>query len=215
MLASDQHLYVSPAIEVYGHCRWLLPWQRVPCRFFVQSRVEPVLLVERCSSKTSIRRTRGPPPFVVWLLLLLAIGLDAPYVGWSDNGIFLWFVESDVSQIYYSGIISDWSFQGFPPLYCDWLDRSLASILLIGWKLNVSSKKRGYDSFRLCLHNRCVCHRVIRLLLFSHVNGANFILNCHFTPATVISRQYFCPLLRGLLFLDLILIIWSLLYFCI
>jgi len=26
--------YKSPAIKVYGYCRWLLPWLRVPCWFF-------------------------------------------------------------------------------------------------------------------------------------------------------------------------------------
>jgi len=30
----DQHLYKIPAIEVYGHCRLLLPWQRVPYFWF-------------------------------------------------------------------------------------------------------------------------------------------------------------------------------------
>jgi len=34
MLICNQHLYKSPAIEVYGHCRLLLPWLRVPCWFF-------------------------------------------------------------------------------------------------------------------------------------------------------------------------------------
>jgi len=40
MLMHDQHLYKNPTIEVYGHCRLLLPWLRVPCWFFLQSRVE-------------------------------------------------------------------------------------------------------------------------------------------------------------------------------
>jgi len=34
MLMRDQRLYKSLAIEVYGHCRLLLPWKRVPCWFF-------------------------------------------------------------------------------------------------------------------------------------------------------------------------------------
>jgi len=34
MLMRNQHLYKSPAIEVYGHYRLLLPWLRVPCWFF-------------------------------------------------------------------------------------------------------------------------------------------------------------------------------------
>jgi len=39
----NQHLYKSPAIEVYGHSRLLLPWLRVPCWFLFQSRVEKLL----------------------------------------------------------------------------------------------------------------------------------------------------------------------------
>jgi len=36
MLMNDQHLYKNPAIEVYGHCRLLLPRLRVHCwNFFV------------------------------------------------------------------------------------------------------------------------------------------------------------------------------------
>jgi len=42
MLMRDQHLYKSPA-DVYGHCRLLLPWLRVPCWFFLQSGVEKLL----------------------------------------------------------------------------------------------------------------------------------------------------------------------------
>jgi len=34
----DQHLYKSPTIEVYGHCRLLLPWLRVPGWFFCNPR---------------------------------------------------------------------------------------------------------------------------------------------------------------------------------
>jgi len=34
MLMHNQHLYTSLAIEVYGHCRLLLPWMRVPSWFF-------------------------------------------------------------------------------------------------------------------------------------------------------------------------------------
>jgi len=34
MLMHDQHLYKSPPIEVYGHCRLLSPWLRGPCWFF-------------------------------------------------------------------------------------------------------------------------------------------------------------------------------------
>jgi len=30
----DQHLFKSPAIGAYCHCRLLLPWLRVPCWFF-------------------------------------------------------------------------------------------------------------------------------------------------------------------------------------
>jgi len=36
MLKCDQHLYQSSAIEVYGQCRLVLPWLRVPCWFFLQ-----------------------------------------------------------------------------------------------------------------------------------------------------------------------------------
>jgi len=36
----NQNLYKSPDIEVYGHCRLLLPWLRVPNWFFLQSGVE-------------------------------------------------------------------------------------------------------------------------------------------------------------------------------
>jgi len=43
MLMRDQHLYKSPAIDVYGHCRLLLPWLRVSCWFFLQSGVEKLL----------------------------------------------------------------------------------------------------------------------------------------------------------------------------
>jgi len=39
----DQHLFKSPAKEVYGHCRLLLPWLRVPSLFFWQLRVEKLL----------------------------------------------------------------------------------------------------------------------------------------------------------------------------
>jgi len=39
----DQHLYQSPAIEVCGHCRLLLPWLRVPCWSFLQSGIEKLL----------------------------------------------------------------------------------------------------------------------------------------------------------------------------
>jgi len=39
----NQHLDKSPAIEVYGHCRLLLPWPSVSCWFFLQSRVEKLL----------------------------------------------------------------------------------------------------------------------------------------------------------------------------
>jgi len=42
----DQQLYKSPAIEVHGHCRLLLPWLRVPCWFFLQSGVEKLLGIE-------------------------------------------------------------------------------------------------------------------------------------------------------------------------
>jgi len=37
MMMSDQYLYKSPALEVYGHCRLLLPWLRVPYWFFCNS----------------------------------------------------------------------------------------------------------------------------------------------------------------------------------
>jgi len=39
MLMRNQHLYKSPAIEVYGRCRLLLPWLRVPC-WFLQSKLK-------------------------------------------------------------------------------------------------------------------------------------------------------------------------------
>jgi len=32
-VTEQSYLYKSPAIEVYGHCRLLLPWLRVPCWF--------------------------------------------------------------------------------------------------------------------------------------------------------------------------------------
>jgi len=38
-----QHLYNSPAIEVYGHFRLPLLWPRVPSWFFLQSGVEKLL----------------------------------------------------------------------------------------------------------------------------------------------------------------------------
>jgi len=54
---------------------------------------------------------------------------------WPDNGDFVWFVESDVvTWRHHLGIISDWLFQGFLSLHCNWLDGTLTSILLIGWK---------------------------------------------------------------------------------
>jgi len=34
MLMGNQHLYKSPAIEVYGSCRLLPPWLRVPSWFY-------------------------------------------------------------------------------------------------------------------------------------------------------------------------------------
>jgi len=34
MLMQDQHLFKSPAMEVYGFCRLQLPWLRVPSWFF-------------------------------------------------------------------------------------------------------------------------------------------------------------------------------------
>jgi len=46
MLMSNQHLYKSPAIEIYGHCRLLLPWLRLPCWFFLQSGEEKLLAWE-------------------------------------------------------------------------------------------------------------------------------------------------------------------------
>jgi len=38
-----------------------------------------------------------------------------------------------------SGFISDLLFQDFLSLHCDWLDGTLTSILLFGFKLNASS----------------------------------------------------------------------------
>jgi len=39
----DEHLYKSPAIEVCGHCRLLLPWLRCQVDLFSQYRVEILL----------------------------------------------------------------------------------------------------------------------------------------------------------------------------
>jgi len=38
MSMQDQHLYKSPAVEVYGHYKFLLPWLRVPSWLFFAMR---------------------------------------------------------------------------------------------------------------------------------------------------------------------------------
>jgi len=52
MLMPKQHLYKSHTIEIYGHCRSLLPWPRLSCWFFLQSRVEKLLELSGIEPKT-------------------------------------------------------------------------------------------------------------------------------------------------------------------
>jgi len=72
----DQHLYKSRAIEVYDHCRLLLPWMNVPSWFFLQSGVENLLVMVWTNNLRSLFFVRYLWPLIHGdLVLILPVSL--------------------------------------------------------------------------------------------------------------------------------------------
>jgi len=89
---------------------------------------------------------------------------------WPDNGDFVWFVESDVvTWRHHLGIISDWLFQGFLSLHCNWLDGTLTSILLIGLKLDISFERFNWALSKPCLVDHCLSQGFSSLSILSRM----------------------------------------------
>jgi len=67
----DQHLYKSPTIEVYGHCRLLLPRLRVNCLFFCNLRLKNCRHGQLWIEPTTLDLSSQP-----WLPHYLSIFID-------------------------------------------------------------------------------------------------------------------------------------------
>jgi len=133
----DQHFYKSPAIEVYGHCRLLLPKLRVPCWFFSQSGIEncwhgrpgiePTTLdINSQSGAYDLSATATPCPGLIFLGVSFRIvfGLHIVYVIKSISiSVRVMTTQSNRIQITslstIGGVWFDWPWCLNQPFYCE------------------------------------------------------------------------------------------------
>jgi len=104
--------------------------------------------------------------------------------------LFHWFVKNDVHWDYLSRLIPDWFF-----LHCVVIDGTLTSIILIGWKLDMSLWRSGSVLSKICLHGGNVDLRASHLFLFyPEWSDSVFLFMCSWLlSAFCVNSRIFSP----------------------